>query len=139
MSATHAVHCTSVATPVLYVAFELSWGTWKMAFTVGAGQSPRIRSVPARCTSLVLDEIKKAKLRFDLPANTPVLSVYEAGRDGFWIHRILAHEGIQNIIVDSASIEVSRRGAGPNPIASMPSSWCRCSFVGTTARRRFGA
>ena len=109
MSATHAVHCTSVATPVLYVAFELSWGTWKMAFTVGAGRSPRIRSVPARCTSLVLDEIKKAKLRFDLPANTPVLSVYEAGRDGFWIHRILAHEGIQNIIVDSASIEVSRR------------------------------
>ena len=109
MSATHVVHSTPVAAPVLYVAFELSWGTWKMAFTFGAGQSPRIRSVPARCTSLVLDEIKKAKLRFDLPANTPVLSVYEAGRDGFWIHRILAHEGIQNIVVDSASIEVSRR------------------------------
>jgi transposase len=109
MSATHAVHCTPNAGPVLYVAFELSWGTWKMAFTVGAGQSPRIRSVPARCIGLVLDEIKKAKLRFDLPANTPVFSVYEAGRDGFWIHRVLAHEGIQNIIVDSASIEVSRR------------------------------
>jgi transposase len=56
-----------------------------------------------------LDEIKKAKLRFDLPADTPVLSCYEAGRDGFWIHRVLAHEGIENIVVDSASIEVSRR------------------------------
>jgi transposase len=109
MSATHAAHSTPVAAPMLYVAFELSWGIWKIAFTVGAGQSPRIRSVPARCTSLVLDEIKKAKLRFDLPANTPVLSVYEAGRDGFWIHRVLAHEGIRNIVVDSASIEVSRR------------------------------
>lgn len=109
MSATHAVHCTPNAGPVLYVAFELSWGTWKMAFTVGAGQPPRIRSVPARCTRLVLDEIKKAKLRFDLPADTPVLSCYEAGRDGFWIHRVLAHEGIHNIVVDSASIEVSRR------------------------------
>jgi transposase len=109
MSATHAVHCTAAATPVLYVAFELSWGTWKMAFTVGAGQPPRIRSVPARCTTLVLNEIKKAKLRFDLPADTPVISCYEAGRDGFWIHRVLAHEGVQNIVVDSASIEVSRR------------------------------
>ena len=58
---------------------------------------------------LVLNEIKKAKLRFDLPADTPVVSCYEAGRDGFWIHRFLAHEGIQNIVVDSASIEVSRR------------------------------
>ena len=80
-----------------------------MAFTVGAGQPPRIRSVPARCTTLVWSEIKKAKLRFDLPANTPVLSCYEAGRDGFWIHRVLADGGIRNIVVDSASIEVSRR------------------------------
>jgi transposase len=109
MSATHAVHSTPAAAPVLYVAFELSWGIWKLAFTVGAGQPPRIRSVPARCTRLVWDEIKKAKLRFDLPADAPVLSCYEAGRDGFWIHRALVHEGIQNTVVDSASIEVSRR------------------------------
>ncbi len=65
-----------------------------MAFTVGAGQPPRIRSIPARCTSLVWDEIKKAKLRFDLPADTPVLSCYEAGRDGFWIHRALTRGGV---------------------------------------------
>ena len=32
-----------------------------------------------------------------------------AGRDGFWIHRFLTREGVQNIVVDSASIEVSRR------------------------------
>jgi hypothetical protein len=47
--------------------FYLGWGTWKMAFTVGAGQSSRIRTVPARLTSSVLHEIKKAKLRFSLP------------------------------------------------------------------------
>ena len=50
-----------------------------MAFTIGAGQPPRIRSVPARCTSLVLNEIKKAMLRFDLPADAPVLSCYGKG------------------------------------------------------------
>jgi transposase len=109
MSATHTIQSTPTSAPVLYVAFELSWKTWKMAFTVGAGQPPRIRTVPAHCARVAMDEIKKAKLRFDLPADTPVLSCYEAGRDGFWIHRVLAHEQIQNIVVDSASIEVSRR------------------------------
>ncbi len=54
MSAAHTVHSTPAAGPVLYVAFELGWGTWKMAFTVGAGQPPRIRTVPARLTSAVL-------------------------------------------------------------------------------------
>jgi transposase len=109
MSAAHTVHSTPTAGPVLYVAFELGWGSWKMAFTVGAGQSPRIRTVAARSTSSVLHEIKMAKLRFGLPANAPVVSCYEAGRDGFWLHRFLLHQGIQNIVVDSASIEVSRR------------------------------
>jgi transposase len=109
MSATHAVHSTSTAAPVLYIAFELSWTTWKLAFTVGAGQPPRIRTVPARNTRLVLDEIRRAKVRLGLPDDTPVVSCYEAGRDGFWFHRFLLHHGVQNIVVDSASIEVNRR------------------------------
>ena len=36
-------------------------------------------------------------------------SCYEAGRDGFWLHRWLIEHGIDNIVVDSASIEVNRR------------------------------
>ena len=36
-------------------------------------------------------------------------SCYEAGRDGFWLHRWLLEQGIENIVVDSASIEVNRR------------------------------
>jgi transposase len=38
-----------------------------------------------------------------------VLSCYEAGRDGFWLHRHLVSVGIENAVVDAASIEVSRR------------------------------
>jgi len=38
-----------------------------------------------------------------------VHSCYEAGRDGFWPHRLLAAEGIRNVVVDSSSIEVNRR------------------------------
>ncbi len=65
--------------------------TWKMAFTIGAAQPPRIRTVPARVTTMVSSEIKKAKLRFGLAAAAPVLACYEAGRDGFWIHPFLVH------------------------------------------------
>ena len=109
MSATRAVHSTSTALPVLYVAFELGWGNWKLAFSVGPGRPTRIRSIPARCESSVMSEIEKAKSRFGLPEDAKVVSCYEAGRDGFWIHRLLTHQGIQNVVVDSASIEVSRR------------------------------
>ena len=38
-----------------------------------------------------------------------MLSCYEAARDGFWLHRHLRSLGIENEVVDSASIEVSRR------------------------------
>ncbi len=34
---------------------------------------------------------------------------YEAGLDGFWIHRWLTGIGVTNVVVDSASIEVTRR------------------------------
>jgi transposase len=94
---------------VLYLAFELSWTTWKLAFTIGAGQPPRIRTIPARSLETLLLEIKKAKQRFDLPEDAAVISCYEAGRDGFWLHRFLVHEGIENLVVDAASIEVNRR------------------------------
>ena len=60
MSATRAVHSTSAALPVLYVAFELGWGNWKLAFSVGPGRPARIRSIPARCQNLVMSEISKA-------------------------------------------------------------------------------
>jgi transposase len=109
MSATHATQSTTPQAPVLYLALELSWKTWKLAFTVGAGQPPRIRSIPARGTTVLLSEIKKAKTRFGLADDTPVVCCYEAGRDGFWIHRFLTHSGVRNIVVDSASIETSRR------------------------------
>src|SRR5262249_15901356 len=61
----------------------------------------------------LLLEIHKAKLRFGLPEHTPVLSCYEAGRDGFWLHRFLAHHGITNLVVDPASIQVNRRQRRP--------------------------
>ncbi len=93
----------------LFVAFELSEKTWKLGFTTGHVQKPRERSVAARQQERVLDEIAQAKRRLGLPETAPVVSCYEAGREGFWLHRFLLAYGITNHVVDSSAIEVSRR------------------------------
>jgi transposase len=95
--------------PVLYLAFELGWDSWKLAFASGPGPAPRQREMPARDVPRLFQEIAEAKRRLRLPADCPVVSCYEAGRDSFWLHRCLAAHGVQNLIVDSASIEVNRR------------------------------
>lgn len=100
----------STAAPAcLLLAFELSERTWKLGFTVGRGQRPRVRSIPAGTVDRLADEIARAKARFDLPADAPVMSCYEAGREGFWLHRYVVAQGWMNYIVDSSSIEVNRR------------------------------
>jgi transposase len=91
------------------MACELSEKTWKLGFTTGHGQKPRERNVPARHQERILDEIAQAKRRLGLPETAPVISCYEAGRDGFWLHRFLQAHGITNQVVDSSAIEVSRR------------------------------
>ena len=96
--------------PTLYLAFELSNQDWKLGFTLGLGQPARQRKINAGDTAALKQEIALAKQRFGLPADAPVVSCYEAGRDGFWLHRFLESEPITNLVVDSASIEVSRRG-----------------------------
>src|SRR5215831_13401699 len=93
----------------LFVALELSEKNWKLGFTTGAGQKPRERGMTARHQERMLDEIAQAKRRFGLPETTPVVSCYEAGREGFWLHRFLLAHGITNHVVDSSAIEVSRR------------------------------
>ena len=95
--------------PYLYLTFELSQNLWKLGFTIGVAQRPRLRNITARDLQALQYEIQAAKKRFGLPADVPVLSCYEAGRDGFWLHRYLEKHGIQNLMVDSSSIEVSRR------------------------------
>jgi len=99
----------SLVGPRLYLAFELSGSNWKLGFTIGFGQRPRERNIRAGDLDTLEREIGQAKERFGLPEDAPVLSCYEAGRDGFWLHRYLESAGVQNLVVDSSSIEVNRR------------------------------
>jgi transposase len=93
----------------LYVALELGWTKWNIGMSTGIGTPPRLRTIAARDTAALLAELARAKEKFRLPANAPVASCYEAGRDGFWLHRFLTANGVGNCVVDSSSIEVNRR------------------------------
>jgi transposase len=77
--------------------------------TSGFGVDPWLTTVPAGDLRGVERAVARARTRFKLSAQAAVVSCYEAGRDGFWIHRALTQLGIRNRVVDSASIEVNRR------------------------------
>lgn len=99
----------SPAPSTLYVAFERGNTEWKLAMTTALEQLPRMCTIPARDLKALTRELVRAKKQFGLVATAEVRSCYEAGRDGFWLHRYLESRQGQNRIVDSSSIEVNRR------------------------------
>lgn len=92
---------------VLYVGFELGNSKWKLAFSDGS--EIRYATVEAGDLELLQEGLSRAKKHFGMVEDVRAVSCYEAGRDGFWLHRYLLSCGIDNVVVDSASIEVDRR------------------------------
>jgi len=97
----------SIIERVLHLAFELSQNKWKLGFSDGTKM--RFKSIGARNLEQLHEEIEKAQVRFKMKGDVRIVSCYEAGRDGFWLHRYLLSCGIENVVVDSSSIEVNRR------------------------------
>ena len=105
-STTHPVESTPAT---LYVALELSTKEWWLTMS----PAPRVRSRRVRVRvghrEDLVGALQAARRRFGLAADALVVSCYEAGRDGFWPHRLLTTLGVTNLVVDSSSIEMSRR------------------------------
>ena len=93
---------------VLYIAMELSDKHWKLVFSDG-GEKRRHETIEAGHRIELVEAIRKVKEKFDLSSEAKVVSCYEAGRDGFWLHRYLVTLGVENQVVDSSSIETNRR------------------------------
>lgn len=98
---------TTLRKEILYLAIELSNSKWKLFFS--NGEKIRSKAIAARDLDSLNKEIEGAKQRLKLSENASVISCYEAGRDGFWIHRHLTAIGVDNLVVDAGSIEVDRR------------------------------
>lgn len=92
----------------LCVALELGGTRWKLTASSG-GTRVTETSVAAGDVEGLWQKIVAARSRHGVPAEGPVVSCYEAGRDGFWLHRELERRGGRNLVVDSSSIEVNRR------------------------------
>ena len=91
----------------LYLSFELGDKSWKLTASDGQ-RGPSRYSVDAGDKDAVAHCIGKARERCKLEPQAQVHSCYEAGRDGWWLHRWLIEQGVDNIVVDSSSIEVNR-------------------------------
>lgn len=95
--------------PTLMVALELGETGWLLGFASGFGQKPLRRKIASRDTAALLRQVAWARQRLGLSEEARVVSCYEAGRDGFWLHRFLEAQGFVNLVVDSSSIEVNRK------------------------------
>jgi transposase len=94
----------------VYVVFELSKAKWQLGvMTPGSEKMSRYRIGGGDVAALsgVLARARAKAERAGKPVR--VLSCYEAGLDGHWLHRWLIDNGVVNYTVDASSIEVNRR------------------------------
>jgi transposase len=89
----------------IFVALELSQQCWLVALTVGyGGKISRFRLAAGDAAGL-LQRIDRAQQGRQLP----VVCCYEAGGDGFWLHRRLSAAGVETMVIDPSSLKVDRR------------------------------
>jgi transposase len=91
------------------LAMELSAKKWKLALHDGRRDRARIATIDAWDFDALVEQVARARRAMSLPADCVVASCYEAGREGFSVHRRLVQLGIVNVIIDAASVDVNRR------------------------------
>ena len=94
---------------VLYMALDVGRARWKVALHAG-GADVRTKWVQAGDFDKLEERIEEAGEQFGLADGFVVVSCYEAGRDGFWIHRRLDQEGLINVVVDPGSVRTRKNG-----------------------------
>lgn len=96
----------------IFVSLELSRSTWLItSLSPGNGEKMSRHSVPAGDTGALLARFAELKRKAAMRTGQdyPIITIQEAGLDGFWIHRVLQGEGIESHVVDAASIAAPRR------------------------------
>ena len=97
------------AVPTLHVALDLGNTSGCLAGAPAVAAPAQVRMFRARSLARLHAELASARKHFALPADAPVVLCDDAGRDGFWLQRACTAAGIVALVVDSSSIEVSRR------------------------------
>ncbi len=100
-----AARVNSSVVRTLYVSMELSARVWELFFGVERGARARRRRIGAGDLDSLSGELGRSKKHFGLSETVRVVSCYEAGRDGFWLHRLLQSWGVENLVIDAGSME----------------------------------
>ena len=93
------------------LAIELSKKSWIVAVNTPLSDKVGRHTLRAGDWKGLLDLIARIRTRAVEALNRPVevISCYEAGYDGFWLHRLLEAHGVRNYVIDPASLQVDRR------------------------------
>lgn len=97
--------------PVIYLAIELSASTWLVVSKIPTSEKTGLHRMEAGDSQALLALIAdlRKKVAAKLGVEAAVMSCFEAGRDGFWLHRLLSEHGVINHVVEPTSILVNRR------------------------------
>jgi transposase len=95
----------------VYVAIELSLSSWVVAARLPGIEKPRLRRLEGGDAAALLRTIAdlRSKASANLGCTIDVACCFEAGRDGFWLHRLLTAHGIAAYVLEPTSILVNRR------------------------------
>ena len=104
-------HVTNVDTAKIFAAIELSKASWVVALHLPNHDKISVFQVPGGDVDRLLAMLERAHQTVTARgfSTVEIHTCYEAGYDGFWLHRLLVAHGIHNQVLDSASIQVSRR------------------------------
>ena len=96
---------------VIFVSIELSKKSWLAAIHTPLADKIALHKVEAGDSAGLLALVRRlmTKVERAMSGSVKVLSCYEAGYDGFWLHRVLVEAGIGNHVIDPASLQVNRR------------------------------
>src|ERR1019366_3733019 len=97
--------------PVIYLAIELSASTWLVVSKIPTSEKTGLHRMEAGDSQALLTLIAdlRKKVAAKLGVEAAVMSCFEAGRDGFWLHRLLSEHGVINHVVEPESSLVNRR------------------------------
>src|SRR5262244_4068656 len=97
--------------PTIYLAIELSASTWLIAARLPGSEKPHLHRIEGGDTAALFALISslRARVARRLDAAIGVVCCFEAGRDGFWLHRLLTAHGVANYVLEPTSILINRR------------------------------
>jgi transposase len=94
----------------VYVAFELSKAKWKLGVLLPGSNKLSRYTIAGGDLKALADRLADARGKAGRSGQpVRILSCYEAGYDGHWLHRWLGEQGVINHEIDPSSIEVNRR------------------------------